>query len=395
MTVDASGDDAVLHDDPGGRVARRAGRRDRRPRPDLRARHGRAGEDPRPRVQHDPPLGQGAAAAGRHETGPNDIAIKFVGARPGEKLHEELWGDDESVGATDASEDHAPEPAADRPRRGSRSSSSSSSGSPTKATRSRSSRSSARSSREPKRETAFAHAVSGTKPADRPGYGGASLDAERIFAGLNAEQRAAVEATRGPVCILAGAGTGKTTTITRRIAWQVASGAFAPAELVAVTFTDKAAGELRARLAALGVEGVRASTFHSAALALLRRFAGDPGRILSTKALLLRQIGNRLPAPYKFRPGGRSRDGDRVGEEPPADAADVPRGARRPRAAAPGRSRAPRLPRVRAAQGRGRARSTSRTCSSVTIRAARRATRMRSSSCASAGARSRSTSTRT
>jgi DNA helicase II / ATP-dependent DNA helicase PcrA len=130
------------------------------------------------------------------------------------------------------------------------------------------------------------------------------LDAERIFAGLNPEQRAAVEATRGPVCILAGAGTGKTTTITRRIAWQVASGAFAAPELVAVTFTDKAAGELRSRLAALGVEGVRASTFHSAALALLRRFAGDPGRILSTKALLLRQIGNRLPAPYKFRPAG-------------------------------------------------------------------------------------------
>ena len=130
------------------------------------------------------------------------------------------------------------------------------------------------------------------------------MDAEQIFAGLNDEQRAAVEATHGPVCILAGAGTGKTTTITRRIAWQVASGAFAPADVVAVTFTDKAAGELRARLKTLGVEGVRASTFHSAALALLRRFAGDPGRILSTKALLLRQIGNRLPPPYKFRPAG-------------------------------------------------------------------------------------------
>jgi DNA helicase-2/ATP-dependent DNA helicase PcrA len=128
------------------------------------------------------------------------------------------------------------------------------------------------------------------------------MDSDRIFAGLNPEQRAAVEATTGPVCILAGAGTGKTTTITRRIAWQVASGAFAPDQLVAVTFTDKAAGELRARLAALGVSGVRASTFHSAALALVRRFAGDPGRILPTKALLLRQIANRLPAPYKFRP---------------------------------------------------------------------------------------------
>src|SRR5690242_1183917 len=137
-----------------------------------------------------------------------------------------------------------------------------------------------------------------------PGYGGRSVDAGPIFDGLNDDQRAAVEAARGPVCILAGAGTGKTTTITRRIAWQVASGAFAPGELVAVTFTDKAAGELRARLRALGVEGVRASTFHSAALALLRRFSGEVGTILSTKALLLRQIGNRLPPPYKFRPAG-------------------------------------------------------------------------------------------
>ncbi|HTO26631.1 MAG TPA: ATP-dependent DNA helicase UvrD2 [Gaiellaceae bacterium] len=130
------------------------------------------------------------------------------------------------------------------------------------------------------------------------------MDSERILAGLNAEQRAAAEATRGPVCILAGAGTGKTTTITRRIAWQVASGAFQPSQVVAVTFTDKAAGELRARLAGLGVEGVRASTFHSAALALLRRFGGDPGRILGTKALLLRRIGNSLPRPYRFRPAG-------------------------------------------------------------------------------------------
>ena len=130
------------------------------------------------------------------------------------------------------------------------------------------------------------------------------MDADRIFAGLNPEQRAAVEAVHGPVCILAGAGTGKTTTITRRIAWQVASGAFPAAQLLAVTFTDKAAGELRGRLAVLGVSGVRASTFHSAALSLLRHFRGDPGRILGTKALLLRRIGNGLPKPYRFRPAG-------------------------------------------------------------------------------------------
>ncbi len=123
--------------------------------------------------------------------------------------------------------------------------------------------------------------------------------------GLNPEQRRAAEAVRGPVCILAGAGTGKTTTITRRIAHQVASGAFDPSQIMAVTFTDKAGGELRARLAALGVTRIRAGTFHSAALRQLRHFAPEEvGRILPSKALILRQIGNRLRAPYKFRPAG-------------------------------------------------------------------------------------------
>jgi DNA helicase II / ATP-dependent DNA helicase PcrA len=122
---------------------------------------------------------------------------------------------------------------------------------------------------------------------------------------LNPEQQRAAEAVRGPVCILAGAGTGKTTTITRRIAYQVASDAFEPTEIMAVTFTDKAGGELRGRLAALGVTRVRAGTFHSAALRQLRHFAPDDvGRILPSKALLLRQLGNRLRAPYKFRPAG-------------------------------------------------------------------------------------------
>ena len=123
--------------------------------------------------------------------------------------------------------------------------------------------------------------------------------------GLNPEQRRAAETVRGPVCILAGAGSGKTTTITRRIAHQVASGAFPANAIMAVTFTDKAAGELRSRLAALGAAGVRASTFHSAALRHLRHFAPERlGPILPSKVLLLRQIANRLPAPYKFRPAG-------------------------------------------------------------------------------------------
>ncbi|HEX6700291.1 MAG TPA: ATP-dependent DNA helicase UvrD2 [Gaiellaceae bacterium] len=130
------------------------------------------------------------------------------------------------------------------------------------------------------------------------------MSTEAILSGLNPEQRRAVEAVRGPVCILAGAGSGKTTTITRRIAYQVATRTFRPEEILAVTFTDKAAGEMRSRLAELGAGGVRARTFHSAALAQLRFFGHDPGRILASKALLLRQIGNSLPRPYRFRPAG-------------------------------------------------------------------------------------------
>ena len=124
-----------------------------------------------------------------------------------------------------------------------------------------------------------------------------------MFAGLNPEQRRAVEAVRGPVCILAGAGSGKTTTITHRVANQVESRAFRVDEILAVSFTDKAAGEMRGRLDQLGVAGVRCSTFHSAALAQLRFFAAEPPkRILASKALPLRHIGNSLPRPYRFRP---------------------------------------------------------------------------------------------
>ena len=131
------------------------------------------------------------------------------------------------------------------------------------------------------------------------------MDSDAVLAGLNPEQRRAAELVRGAVCILAGAGTGKTTTITRRIANQVASGAFAPGQILAVTFTDKAAGEMRSRLASLGAHGVQARTFHSAALAQLRHFdPGGVGRILPSKALTLRHIANSLPKPYCFRPAG-------------------------------------------------------------------------------------------
>ena len=128
---------------------------------------------------------------------------------------------------------------------------------------------------------------------------------DEIFEGLNPEQARAVEAVSGPVCILAGAGSGKTTTITRRIAWQVASGAFRDENLLAVTFTDKAATAMRERLRGLGVAGVNARTFHSAAFAQLRALAPEgPPRILPSKVLMLRWIANGLPRPYRFRPAG-------------------------------------------------------------------------------------------
>ena len=97
--------------------------------------------------------------------------------------------------------------------------------------------------------------------------------AQDVLTGLDPEQLAAAEAARGPVCILAGAGTGKTRTITHRIAYAVHSGQIPAGHVLAVTFTARAAGELRSRLRQLGVAGVQARTFHAAALRQLRYFA--------------------------------------------------------------------------------------------------------------------------
>ncbi|WP_275581021.1 ATP-dependent DNA helicase UvrD2 [Natronosporangium hydrolyticum] len=97
--------------------------------------------------------------------------------------------------------------------------------------------------------------------------------AAQVLAGLDPEQRAAVTAPAGPVCILAGAGTGKTRAITRRIAYRVVSGEIDPRRILAVTFTARAAGQLRERLAQLGADGVQARTFHAAGLRQLRYFA--------------------------------------------------------------------------------------------------------------------------
>jgi DNA helicase-2/ATP-dependent DNA helicase PcrA len=122
---------------------------------------------------------------------------------------------------------------------------------------------------------------------------------------LNPAQREAVEVTAGPVCILAGAGTGKTRVISRRVAYAIATGAVHPGHVLVVTFTDKAAAEMRERLASLGFPGVRAATFHAAALAQLRYFwprlgGGRPPEVLESKAPLLHPLQRSLPGGYRF-----------------------------------------------------------------------------------------------
>jgi DNA helicase II / ATP-dependent DNA helicase PcrA len=122
---------------------------------------------------------------------------------------------------------------------------------------------------------------------------------------LNPAQREAVETTVGPLCILAGAGTGKTRVISRRVAYAIATGAVHPGHVLVVTFTDKAATEMRERLAALGFPGVQAQTFHAAAFRQLRYFwsrlsDGRPPEVLASKAPILAPLQRSLPGGYKF-----------------------------------------------------------------------------------------------
>ncbi|WUR59154.1 ATP-dependent DNA helicase UvrD2 [Micromonospora chokoriensis] len=105
---------------------------------------------------------------------------------------------------------------------------------------------------------------------------------EQVLAGLDPEQRSAVTAPAGPVCILAGAGTGKTRAITSRIAHRALSGEISPRHVLAVTFTARAAAEMRHRLTLLGAQGVQARTFHAAALRQVRYFAP---RLLAGRAM--------------------------------------------------------------------------------------------------------------
>ncbi len=116
---------------------------------------------------------------------------------------------------------------------------------------------------------------------------------------LDDRQREAASLLRGPVCVLAGAGTGKTRVITHRIAHGVDTGAYSPGRVMAVTFTAKAAGEMRGRLRALGVPGVAARTFHAAALSQLNFFwpqlTGEPAPgIIDNKVRMLAQAADTL-----------------------------------------------------------------------------------------------------
>src|SRR5712671_3667258 len=116
------------------------------------------------------------------------------------------------------------------------------------------------------------------------------MDADRLLEGLDGDQREAVISPGAPLAILAPAGSGKTRVLTRRIAYRVATGTADPGHVLALTFTRKAAGELRSRLASLGVrDGVAAGTFHAIAYAQLRQRWSDTGQTPPT--LLDRKVG--------------------------------------------------------------------------------------------------------
>ena len=127
----------------------------------------------------------------------------------------------------------------------------------------------------------------------------AGMTAEEILQQLDEQQRAAAESVLGPTVILAGAGTGKTRTITHRIAFAIAKGYFSANRVLALTYTNRAAGELRARLRQMGIAGVSVKTFHAAALAQLEyfwpQFAGVPApKVIESKARFIGRAGEAL-----------------------------------------------------------------------------------------------------
>ncbi|QXJ24599.1 ATP-dependent DNA helicase UvrD2 [Actinomadura graeca] len=138
--------------------------------------------------------------------------------------------------------------------------------------------------------------------------------AESVLAGLDPDQRAVAEAVQGPVCVLAGAGTGKTRAITHRIAYATLTGVVTPQRVLAVTFTTRAAGELRSRLRTLGAPGVQARTFHAAALRQLTYFwprvvGGEPPKIIDSKIGLVADAARACRLSY-----GRTELRDIAGE---------------------------------------------------------------------------------
>ena len=124
-------------------------------------------------------------------------------------------------------------------------------------------------------------------------------DPAELLSGLDPEQQAVAESISGPVVVMAGAGTGKTRAITHRIAYAVAMGRHDPAKTLAVTFTNRAAGEMSRRLAGLGVAGVRVRTFHSAALRQLRwawpqAIGGEMHDVIASKSSLVASAASQL-----------------------------------------------------------------------------------------------------
>ena len=122
---------------------------------------------------------------------------------------------------------------------------------------------------------------------------------DELLTALDEDQRRVAETLRGPVCVLAGAGTGKTRAITYRIAYGAMVGAYQPHNVLAVTFTARAAAEMRSRLRDLGVGGVQARTFHAAALRQLSYFwpkviGGGVPRLVESKAPLVSQAASQL-----------------------------------------------------------------------------------------------------
>jgi DNA helicase II / ATP-dependent DNA helicase PcrA len=133
---------------------------------------------------------------------------------------------------------------------------------------------------------------------------------DSILAALDPDQRAVALATRGPVCVIAGAGTGKTRAITHRIAYAAAIGTMDPQKVLALTFTAKAAGEMRARLRTLGVPTVAARTIHSAALKQLlyfwpNVFGGRTPDLMTTKTGFLTEAINRAGLSNSLRATSR------------------------------------------------------------------------------------------